>query len=109
MTAKIGGRRSGRAAGALALAAACLAFLAACAGTAARGPAGGAAAGASSLHSPFPGTPLGAEAVAAMEAAKSGSPEAIRALLPFFATEDNERLVRFVAGLKGNAAPPLID
>ena len=108
MTAKIGGRRSGRAAGALALAAACLAFLAACAGTAARGPAGGAAAGASSLHSPFPGTPLGAEAVAAMEAAKSGDPAAIRALLPFFATEDNERLVRFVVTLKGKAGPPLI-
>jgi HEAT repeat protein len=42
-----------------------------------------------------------------MERAKSGDPDAIRALLPFFATEDNERLVRFVSTLGGKAVPPL--
>jgi len=61
------------------------------------------------LHTPFPGTPLSPAAEAAVEAAKSGDPAAIRALLPFFDTEDNERLVRFVVTLKDKAAPPLID
>jgi HEAT repeat protein len=41
--------------------------------------------------------------------AKSGDPEKIRALLPYFATEDNERLVRFVVTLKDKAVPPLIE
>lgn len=90
------------------LGAACLALLVSCAGTPSRGPARESAAAGASLHTPFPGTPLGREAVAAMEAAKSGDPDAIRALLPFFATEDNERLVRFVTTLKGRAAPPLM-
>ncbi len=80
-----------------------LALFAGCAGA----PAGGGAAGAP-LHTPFPGTPIGRDAAAVMEAAKSGDPEAIRALLPYFATEDNERLVRFVATLKDAAAPPLV-
>jgi HEAT repeat protein len=44
-----------------------------------------------------------------MEEAKSGDPEKIQALLPYFATEDNERLVRFVVTLKGKAVPPLIE
>ena len=61
------------------------------------------------LHTPFPGTPLSPAAQAAVEAAKSGDPAAIRALLPFFDTEDNERLVRFVTTLKDKAAPPLIE
>ncbi|MGE5189259.1 MAG: HEAT repeat domain-containing protein [Gemmatimonadota bacterium] len=110
MTGRIGGGRTGRGrlrAG-LFLGAACVALLAACAGGPGRGAARDAATQGASLHAPFPGTPLGPEAVAAMEAARSGDPEAIRALLPFFATEDNERLVRFVTTLKGKAAPPLI-
>jgi HEAT repeat protein len=60
------------------------------------------------LHTVFPGTPLSKEAEAAMEEAKSGDPGKIRALLPFFLTEDNERLVRFVTTLKGKAVPPLL-
>jgi HEAT repeat protein len=44
-----------------------------------------------------------------MEEAKSGDPDKIRALLPFFLTEDNERLVRFVTTLKGKAVPPLLE
>jgi hypothetical protein len=67
---------------------------------------GGATGGG--LHTAFPGTPLSPAAAAAVERAKTGDPEAIRALLPFFATEDNERLVRFVTTLKGKAVPPLI-
>jgi HEAT repeat protein len=61
------------------------------------------------LHTPFPGTPLSPSAQAALEAAKSGDPAAIRALIPLFDTEDNERLVRFVVTLKDKAAPPLIE
>lgn len=60
------------------------------------------------LHTPFPGTPLSPAAEAAVEAAKSGDPAAIRALLPLFDTEDNERLVRFVVTLRDKAASPLI-
>jgi HEAT repeat protein len=60
------------------------------------------------LHTAFPGTPLSPEAQAALERAKSGDPEAIRALLPFFATEDNEKLVRFVTTLGAKAIPPLV-
>lgn len=105
-----GGRPTGRGRvpGGLLLGAACLGLLVSCAGTPARGPGRETGAAGASLHTPFPGTPLGPEALAAMEAAKSGDPEKIRALLPFFATEDNERLVRFVATLKDRAAPPLI-
>ncbi len=61
------------------------------------------------LHTAFPGTPLSKQAQAAMEEAKSGDPEKIRALLPFFLTEDNERLVRFVVTLKGKAIAPLME
>ncbi len=60
------------------------------------------------LHTVFPGTPVSPAASAAMEEAKSGDPEKIRALLPYFLTEDNERLVRFVTTLKGKAVPPLV-
>lgn len=60
------------------------------------------------LHTAFPGTPLSPGAQAALDAAASGDPKAVRALLPLFATEDNERLVRFVATLGGKAVPPLI-
>lgn len=61
------------------------------------------------LHTPFPGTPFSTAAEAAVDAAKSGDPAAIRALLPLFDTEDNERLVRFIVTLKEKAASPLID
>ena len=60
------------------------------------------------LHTPFPGTPLSPAAQAAVDAARTGDPASIRALLPLFDTEDNERLVRFVVTLKDKAAPPLI-
>jgi HEAT repeat protein len=60
------------------------------------------------LHTAFPGTPLSPAAQAAVDAAASGDPKAVRALLPLFATEDNERLVRFVTALGGKAVPPLI-
>jgi HEAT repeat protein len=43
-----------------------------------------------------------------VEAARGGDPAAIRALLPYFDSEDNERLVRFVATLGNKAVPPLI-
>ena len=72
--------------------------------------AAGRAGGGSSTASPhtvFPGTPLSPGAQAAVEAARSGEPAAVRALLPFFATEDNERLVRFVVTLREKAVPPL--
>ncbi len=109
MTGK-GGRATGRGCAARGLlpAALCLALFSACSGAPPRDPAAATRTAAASLHTPFPGTPPGPEAVAAMERAKSGDPEAIRALLPFFATEDNERLVRFVTTLKEKAAPPLI-
>jgi len=67
---------------------------------------GGGAVGG--LHTAFPGTPLSREAEAAVERAKSGDPDAVRALLPFFATEDNEKLVRFVTTLGPKAVQPLI-
>ena len=69
-------------------------------------PAGGGAP--EELHTAFPGTPVSPEASAAMERAKTGGPDAIRALLPFFVTEDNERLVRFVTTLGPRAVPPLV-
>ncbi len=103
------GRTIRRLPGGVALGAACLALLVSCAGMPPRGPDAGAAAAGASLHTAFPGTTPGRDAAAAMEAAKSGDPGAIRALLPFFATEDNERLVRFVTTLKATAAPPLIE
>lgn len=68
---------------------------------------GGATGGG--LHTAFPGTPLSAGAQAAVEAARGGDPAAIRALLPFFATEDNEKLVRFIATLGKKAVPPLAE
>lgn len=79
--------------------------LASCSGSG-QGP--GLRASAEGLHTVFPGTPLSDAAKAAMEEAKSGDPGKIRALLPFFLTEDNERLVRFVTTLSGSAVPPLL-
>ncbi len=70
--------------------------------------AGGSDVAGGSAHTVFPGTPLGENARAAMEEAKSGDPAKIRALLPYFATEDNERLVRFVATLDARAVGPLL-
>ncbi|MBI5903972.1 MAG: HEAT repeat domain-containing protein [Deltaproteobacteria bacterium] len=61
-----------------------------------------------SIHTVFPGTPPGPALLRAMEEAKTGGPDKVRALLPFFDTEDNERLVRFVVTLKEKAVPPLI-
>jgi len=61
------------------------------------------------LHTAFPGTPLNPAARAAVDAARSGEPGAVRALLPWFATEDNEQLVRFVVSLGGKAVPPLVE
>jgi HEAT repeat protein len=52
---------------------------------------------------------LSKEAQAAAEAAKGGDPAAIRALLPFFATEDNEKLVRLITSLGKKAVPPLME
>lgn len=82
------------------------------AGAAGSPPGGGAVAvesgGAGGLTTAFPGTPLSGDAAAAVERAKSLEPDAIRALLPFFETEDNERLVRFVTTLGPKAAPPLV-
>jgi hypothetical protein len=60
-----------------------LLFLSSCSGGRA---ASGEGARGGTLHTAFPGTPLSGEAQAAMEEAKSGDPEKIRALLPYFAT-----------------------
>jgi len=102
------------------LGAACVPLLFSCAGREAVRPispagaagaadfAGGSDASGGSVHTVFPGTPLGENARAAMEDAKSGDPAKIRALLPYFATEDNERLVRFVATLDARAVGPLL-
>lgn len=60
------------------------------------------------LHTVMPGTPLSPGAERAVEAAKGGDPAAVRALLPWFATEDNERLVRVVMSIGPKAVPPLM-
>ena len=77
-------------------------------GCAATAPPDRAAVAPGSLHTVFPGTPPGPALLRAMEEAKTGGPEKVLALLPFFATEDNERLVRFVVTLKEKAIPPLV-
>ncbi len=105
---------AGRIAAAVSFAAACLLPLS-CAGGKAAGPAAAASAareadfssGASTVKA-FAGAPLGDGVRSAMEEAKSGDPAKVRALLPFFATEDNERLVRFVVTLGAKAVPPLL-
>ncbi len=111
---------AGRIAEAFLLGAACIPLLFSCAGREAVRPAspagaagaadfaGGSDVAGGSVYTVFPGTPLGAGARAAMEEAKSGDPAKIRALLPYFATEDNERLVRFVATLDERAVGPLL-
>lgn len=66
------------------------------------------AAGAATVQAPYAGMPPGKEVLAAMEEARGGDPARIRALLPYFAAEDNERLVRFVVTLKAKAIPPLV-
>ncbi len=94
------------------LSAASLPLLFSCAGRGVAGPAGGAKdadfASGSAIGGVFAGSPPGREVQAAMAAARSGDPAKIRALLPFFAAEDNERLVRFVVTLGDNAVAPLI-
>lgn len=99
-------RRAGRIASRLFAGAAWLLLASSCAGPGR--PAAGPAAG-EPLHAPYPGMPPGSAVQAAMEEARSGDPAKIRALLPYFATEDNERLVRFVVTLKGAAVPPLVE
>lgn len=96
------GARTGRA-GVWAIAIASVLLLAGCAA------AGRKQSAAGSRHTAFPGTPLSPAAQAAVEAARSGEPGAVRALLPWFAAEDNERLVRFVATLGEKAVPPVIE
>ncbi len=96
------------------LGAACLPLLFSCAGRgtvgkASPGPADGADfASSAAVRAPFAGAPLGEGVRAAMEKAKSGGPDTIVALLPYFATEDNERLVRFIVTLGGRAVGPLV-
>lgn len=77
-------------------------------GCASAPPAEQAVVSPGSIHTVFPGTPPGPALLRAMDEAKTGGPEKVRALLPFFDTEDNERLVRFVVTLKEKAVPPLI-
>lgn len=100
--------RTVRAAAGLLLWAAGCALLSGCAAAGKAARAGGAAA-EPTLHTAFPGTPLSPEAQAAVEAARSGEPAKVGALLPFFRTEDNERLVRFVVTLDRKAVPALIE
>ncbi len=103
-----------RIAGVFLAGAACIPLLFSCAGREiARPGSPGTAEGAdfssgASLRAPFAGAPLGEAVRAAMENAKSGDPVGIRALLPYFATEDNERLVRFIVTLDGRAVGPLL-
>lgn len=99
----------GRVAAAFLLWAACLPLLVSCAGRTGTVREGADPVAGGTLHTAFPGTPLGKDALAAVEEARSGDPARIRALLPFFATEDNERLVRFVLTLKERAVGPLMD
>jgi HEAT repeat protein len=63
--------------------------------------------GGETVHAPVPGTPLSPYAQAAMERVKA-DPSKVAELLPWFATEDNERLVRFVSTLGEPAVPPLV-
>jgi len=96
------------------LPAACLPLLFSCAGRTAVAPmpaavADGADFGSGgSVRQAFAGSPPGKEVQSAMEEAKSGDPSKVRALLPYFATEDNERLVRFVVTLNEKAVAPLL-
>jgi HEAT repeat protein len=64
--------------------------------------------GARGVHTAMPGTPLSPAAERAVEEAKGGDPGKIRALLPYFATEDNERLIRVVSALEGKAVAPMM-
>lgn len=77
-------------------------------GCASAPPAERAVVSPGSIHTVFPGTPPGPALRRAMEEARTGGAEKVRALLPFFDTEDNELLVRFVVTLKEKAVPPLI-
>jgi HEAT repeat protein len=60
------------------------------------------------VHTAMPGTPLSPAAERAVEEAKTGDPEKIRALLDWFATEDNERLIRVVSALGPKAVSPMM-
>jgi HEAT repeat protein len=97
-----------RVAAGLLLAAACAPFLVSCAGRTAGIRDEADFGGEGIPRAAFPGMAPGKEVLAAMEAAKSGEPEKVRALLPYFSTEDNERLVRFVVSLGDKAAAPLV-
>lgn len=60
------------------------------------------------LHTAMPGTPLSPEAERAVEEAKAGDPGKIRALLGYFATEDNERLIRVMTALGPKLQSPMM-
>ncbi len=68
----------------------------------------GTAGGGKAIHTAMPGTPLSPAAERAVEEAKGGDPGKIRALLAYFATEDNERLIRIVSALEGKAVVPMM-
>lgn len=63
--------------------------------------------GNGTVHTPIPGTPLSPGAQAAVERVKA-DPARVAELLPLFATEDNEKLVRVVSTLGDGAVPPLV-
>lgn len=69
----------------------------------------GTTGGRPDVHTAMPGTPLSAAAERAVEEAKTGDPDKIRALLDWFATEDNERLIRVVTALGPKAVAPMMD
>ncbi|HEY5997086.1 MAG TPA: HEAT repeat domain-containing protein [Candidatus Deferrimicrobiaceae bacterium] len=60
------------------------------------------------VHTAMPGTPLSPAAERAVEEAKTGDPGKVRALLDWFATEDNERLIRVVSALGPKAVAPMM-
>ncbi len=66
-------------------------------------------AGERGVHTTMPGTPFSTDAERAVEEAKAGDPAKVRALLPFFATEDNERLIRVISTLGPKAIAPMME
>lgn len=69
----------------------------------------GSAGNGGTIHTAMPGTPLSPQAERAVAEAQSGDPGKIRQLLPYFATEDNERLIRVVTSLGPKAVPPMLE
>jgi HEAT repeat protein len=69
----------------------------------------GAAGGGGTTHTVMPGTPLSPGAELAVREAQSGDPAKVRALLGWFATEDNERLIRVVTSLGPKAVAPMME